>query len=81
MEAAAQVDFATLELKPEHKYILFVDTTRVDIDALPNDLSVDILIVPVIVSGGKSIRDSVLLVDRGAVDQEVQAGGANGISK
>lgn len=66
----ATIDFAKLELKFGHKYLLFVDPTRVDIDNLPQDLTADVLVIPVLARSGRPISDSVYLVDRGGSAEE-----------
>lgn len=71
--SANPIDFSLLELKPDHKYILFVDPSSVDIqelsriDPAPNT---EVLIFPVRVPSGMKVQDCIFLKDCGGTAEE-----------
>ena len=65
------IDFAVLDLKPGHKYVIFVDPTAVDLDTLMDvRLDADAVFIPVAVPPGKTVSDCVKLSPRGGTAEE-----------
>ena len=71
MSEPKPIDFSVLDLKPGHKYVIFVDPCAIDMDALINvKLDADAVFIPVSVPAGKTVTDCVKLSPRGGPAEE-----------
>lgn len=71
MSEPKTIDFSVLDLKPGHKYVIFVDPAMVDLEQLANvRLDADAVFIPVVVPPGKTVADCVHLSPRGGTAEE-----------